>query len=107
MPVDAAMPRGGTLRGMPVARVVLTHQCTFRGAPERWSNKYSFNLPTIDTATVSALAAALITWERTMHANRVSYVYAVGGRDQAGAQAVYAEEFGTPQVGTQTPVIVH
>jgi hypothetical protein len=92
---------------MPVARVVITKQITWKGAPERWSNGYRFNLPTIDQATIQALAAALITWERNQHAARVSFVYANGGRDAAGAQAVYAEEFTTPQVGGGVNFAIH
>lgn len=92
---------------MPVARVVLTKEITWKGKPERWSNGYRFNLDTISEATIQPLAAALITWERNFHAARVRYVYANGGRDAPGAQAVYAEEFASPQVGGGVNAVIH
>jgi len=92
---------------MPIARVVITKQAAYRGLTERWSNGYRFNLPTIDEATIHALATALIGMEAAFHATRVSFVYANGGRDQAGAQAVYAEEYATPTLGGVNPAIVH
>lgn len=92
---------------MAIARVVTTKEITWKGHPERWSNGYRFDLPTIDQATIQALAAALITWERNFHAARVRFVYAVGGRDAKGVAAVYAEEFATPQVGGAVNAVIH
>lgn len=85
---------------MPIARVVITKEASWKAGKERWSNGYRFDLPTIDQATISALAAALIAMERPLHASRVTFPYANGGRDAPGANAVYAEEFATPLAGT-------
>lgn len=92
---------------MPVARVVITKEIDYRGGQERWSNGYRFNLGTIDEATIHGLATALIAMERPLHGNRVRFVYANGGRDAKGAQAVYVEEFATPLLGAGESNAVH
>lgn len=106
-PGASAGPPGGIVRGMPIARVVITKEIDYRQRKERWSNGYRFDLPTIDTATIQALATALITMERPLHGDRVRFVYANGGRDAPKAQAVYVEEFATPQTGAGTSAVVH
>ena len=92
---------------MPVARVVITKEMSFRGKPERWSNGYRFSLPTIDQATIKTLALALRDWERGFHAAAISFVYANGGLDAPGANAVYAEEFAAPLEGTAAGAGTH
>lgn len=92
---------------MPVARVVITKQIQWKGQPERWSNGYRFNLPEITTPVIRDLAAALIGMERNLHANFVQFVYANGGRDAKGAEAVYAEDFATPLAGSLAGSDVH
>lgn len=87
---------------MPVARVVITKEIPFRAGVERFSNGYKFNLPDVTQSVISALAAALITMERPLHANDRKFVYAVGGLDAPGSEAVYAEEFPSPLLGTLT-----
>lgn len=92
---------------MAIARVVITKEIDYRNGVERFSNGYRFNLPTIDEATIGTLALALIEWERPMHAGSVRFVYANGGRDAPGAQAVYVEEYENPLTGGSSAQNVH
>jgi hypothetical protein len=87
---------------MPVARVVTTKEIPYKTGVERFSNGYKFNLPAVTETVIHDLAAALIAMERPLHSNIVKFVYAVGGIDAPGAEAVYAENFATPLLGTLT-----
>jgi hypothetical protein len=89
-------------------RVVLTKEFTFRGRPERYSNGYTFTGGTAsptNAADVSAAVLALINIEKAFHAVGCKFVYAYGG--QQGSDAVYVEEFASPQVGLLSEAQMH
>jgi hypothetical protein len=93
---------------MGIVHAVLTKQFTFRGKPERFSNGYWLVSDTLDgnnATQMSDLVASLITVERALHSNVVSWVYANAGAK--GAHASYVQEFGTPLVGTLAYVAQH
>jgi hypothetical protein len=86
---------------MPTIHAVITKQFTFRGKPERWSNGYNLqSTATIDAAYLKSVCDALVTMERDFTLNDVSYVYSVAGL--LGQDALYAEEYASPQVGIIT-----
>lgn len=95
------------MRGMPVARVVITKESNFQGKPERWSNGYHFDssLNPATEADMQSLCASVIAWERTHHATSVKFVYALGG--VPGQPSVYVEEFAAPLSGSTQASIVH
>jgi hypothetical protein len=77
---------------MPTAHVVITKEFpSFRGKPERWSNGYNFQVPSVlDASTGQALATAVRDMEKAMHLGNVKFPYMVVG--MLGEDAVFAQE---------------
>lgn len=86
-------------RTVPTLHVVITKEFSFRGQRERFGNGYNFQTGSNDVteAFAKSVADALVTLERNLHADTVSFPYRVAGL--LGQDAIYAEEVSAPPVG--------
>lgn len=93
---------------MPTLHVVSTKQFTFRGAPERFSNGYNFQLGTNDPtpAFCQSVYEAIRDMERSFHASEITFPYAVVGL--LGEDAIWSQEYtGTIANGDNPGVSMH
>jgi hypothetical protein len=77
---------------------------TYRGSPEKWSNRYHFDGSNpADAVEWKAIVDALVAQEKTLYKSGVTVVYAAGYTSDTGA-AVYTRDFtitpDTPVPGT-------